>query len=59
MHDYLSSLDRQIPHCKISVMQSDGLTLSASKAQNNAVRLLLSGPAGGLWGSLHVGQNIG
>ena len=59
MHGYLSRLRKQLQSEKISVMQSHGLTLNAGTAQNNAVRLLLSGPAGGLWGSLHAGKNIG
>ena len=56
---YLSRLGRQLPDTRISVMQSDGLTLGADTAQRNAVRLLLSGPAGGLWGSLHAGECAG
>lgn len=59
LHGYLSSLRKQMPSAQISVMQSHGLTLSAAAAERNAVRLLLSGPAGGLWGSLHVGESIG
>lgn len=58
LHSYLSSLDKKLSHSEISVMQSHGLTLNASSAQNNAVRLLLSGPAGGLWGSLQTGKSI-
>lgn len=56
---YLSRLGRQLPDTRISVMQSDGLTLGTETAQRNAVRLLLSGPAGGLWGSLHAGECAG
>ena len=59
MQGYLSRLGRQLPDTRISVMQSDGLTLDADTAQRNAVRLLLSGPAGGLWGSLHSGECAG
>ncbi len=58
MHNYLSSLGKQLPNSSISVMQSHGLTLNAAAAQRNAVRLLLSGPAGGLWASLHAGEAI-
>ena len=59
MHGYLSRLRKKLHTSKISVMQSHGLTLSATAAEHNAVRLMLSGPAGGLWGSLHVGQSVG
>lgn len=59
MQGYLSRLSRQIPDSRISVMQSDGLTLGTATAERNAVRLLLSGPAGGLWGSFHIGAGMG
>ncbi len=59
MHGYLSRLRKQVSHSHVSVMQSDGLTLSASMAERNAVRLLLSGPAGGLWGSQYMGVTVG
>ena len=59
MQGYLSRLGRQVPDSRISVMQSDGLTLGTDTAERNAVRLLLSGPAGGLWGSFHAGSDVG
>ena len=59
MLGYLSRLSLRLPSAKISVMQSHGLTLDTQTAGNNAVRLLLSGPAGGLWGSLHSAQRAG
>lgn len=59
MQGYLSRLGRQVPDSLISVMQSDGLTLGTDMAERNAVRLLLSGPAGGLWGSFHAGSDVG
>ena len=59
MQGYLSRLGQQLPDAQLSVMQSDGLTLSTAVAERNAVRLLLSGPAGGLWGSLHTGASVG
>ena len=59
MQGYLSRLHQQLANSQISVMQSHGLTLSATVAKRNAVRLLLSGPAGGLWASQHAGGEIG
>ena len=58
MQGYLSRLGRQLPDSQLSVMQSDGLTLRTAAAERNAVRLLLSGPAGGLWGSLRTGESV-
>lgn len=45
---YLKKLQRRLPQAEISVMQSSGTTISAGQAAQQAVRLLLSGPAGGL-----------
>ncbi len=56
---YLSRLGERMKAAKLSVMQNHGLTLSAKVAARNAVRLLLSGPAGGLWGSLEIGKRVG
>ena len=56
---YLSRLSERMKAAKLSVMQNHGLTLSAKVAARNAVRLLLSGPAGGLWGSLEIGKRVG
>ena len=56
---YLSRLSKRVKAAKISVMQNHGLTLEAEVAARNAVRLLLSGPAGGLWGSLEIGKRVG
>ncbi len=45
---YLNRLQERLPHARIAVMQSAGTTIAADQAANQAVRLLLSGPAGGL-----------
>ena len=45
---YLERLQKRLPHARIAVMQSAGTTIAADQAANQAVRLLLSGPAGGL-----------
>ncbi len=45
---YLRRLEEQLPQARIAVMQSAGTTIAADQAASQAVRLLLSGPAGGL-----------
>ena len=56
MQSYLAKLSKQLQQANLSIMQSDGLTVQAEHAQNKAVKLLLSGPAGGLWGSLYFAK---
>ena len=43
----------------LQVMQSSGETISAGKAADSAVNLLLSGPAGGLAAVAYLGRQIG
>ena len=45
---YLKRLQTRLPGARIAVMQSAGTTIAAEQAADQAVRLLLSGPAGGL-----------
>ncbi len=45
---YLKRLQSRLPGSSIAVMQSAGTTIAAEQAADQAVRLLLSGPAGGL-----------
>ena len=45
---YLQRLQERLPRASIAVMQSAGTTIAADQAADQAVRLLLSGPAGGL-----------
>jgi len=45
---YLKRLQDRLPGSGIAVMQSAGTTIAAEQAADQAVRLLLSGPAGGL-----------
>jgi N-methylhydantoinase A len=45
---YLNRLQTRLPNARIAVMQSAGTTIAADQAAHQAVRLLLSGPAGGL-----------
>lgn len=56
---YLDRLVKKVQASSISVMQSSGGTISAQQAGKQAVRMLLSGPAGGLIGALHIGKLAG
>ncbi len=59
MQRYLGRLRRELKAASLAVMQSSGGTLSAVQAERNAVRLLLSGPAGGLAAARTVAQVSG
>jgi N-methylhydantoinase A len=59
MQRYLGRLRRELQCASLAVMQSSGGTLSAGQAERNAVRLLLSGPAGGLAAARAVAQTSG
>ncbi len=56
---YLARLEAGLPGVSISVMQSSGNTIAASLAGEQAVQMLLSGPAGGLAAARRVGQLAG
>jgi len=56
---YLARLQKRLPQASIAVMQSAGTTIAASQAAQQAVRLLLSGPAGGLAAALSIGKQTG
>lgn len=56
---YLGKLQQQLPEASIAVMQSAGTTIAADQAAAQAVRLLLSGPAGGLAAARSIGQQTG
>lgn len=59
VEDYLSGLTRALPAARISVMQSSGDTIAAAQAGAQAVRMLLSGPAGGLAAVHRLGVGAG
>lgn len=44
---------------KLSLLRSDGGLMSAQKAEEHPVSLLMSGPAGGVTGAIWVGKNSG
>ena len=56
---YLRRLCGGVPAAQVSVMQSSGGTVAAEQAGHHAVRMLLSGPAGGLAAARFVGQLAG
>ncbi len=59
MQGYLQRLAQGLDGARVSVMQSAGGTVSADKAGEHAVHLLLSGPAGGLKGAQFVAALTG
>lgn len=44
---------------KLSLLRSDGGLMSAQKAEEHPVSILMSGPAGGVTGAIWVGRNAG
>jgi N-methylhydantoinase A len=56
MQTYLGSLDRKL---NLSVMQSSGGIIDAKTAAEEPVRTILSGPAGGVVGAMHVAAQAG
>jgi N-methylhydantoinase A len=56
---YLGRLRAGLGDTRVSVMQSSGGTIAAAQAGGHAVRMLLSGPAGGLAGARHIGEIAG
>jgi N-methylhydantoinase A/oxoprolinase/acetone carboxylase beta subunit len=50
MDAYLSELDRATRH-RLSILQSNGGSITAAEARRHAVRTILSGPAGGVVGA--------
>ncbi|HKD10146.1 MAG TPA: hydantoinase/oxoprolinase family protein [Bryobacteraceae bacterium] len=53
MDRYLGTLEAECPW-PIAVMQSNGGLLTAHEARRNAVRTILSGPAGGIVGAVRI-----
>ena len=56
---HLEELCRAVPNAQVSMMQSHGGTLPVDLAARHAVRLLLSGPAGGLAAARNIGARTG
>jgi N-methylhydantoinase A len=60
---YVASLRAKLAEAgmagKLSLLRSDGGLMSAQKAEEHPVSILMSGPAGGVTGALWVGRNAG
>ncbi|ESQ16479.1 MAG: hypothetical protein N838_26330 [Thiohalocapsa sp. PB-PSB1] len=56
---YIKRLQQELPGARLAVMQSSGETVAADQIAGQAVRLLLSGPAGGLVGAGFVARSAG
>ncbi|MCA1798212.1 MAG: hydantoinase/oxoprolinase family protein [Xanthomonadaceae bacterium] len=59
MGGYLGRLEAALPGTRLAVMQSSGGTIAAAHAARHTVRLLLSGPAGGVMGAALLGRLAG
>jgi N-methylhydantoinase A len=55
---YVQRLTQGTRPAQLSVMQSSGGTIAADQAAEHAVRMLLSGPAGGLAGARYIANTI-
>jgi N-methylhydantoinase A/oxoprolinase/acetone carboxylase beta subunit len=56
---YLGALERNLAVSRLSIMQSNGGSISASAARAQAVRTVLSGPAAGVVGARAVAREAG
>ncbi len=59
MRDYLRRLAAALPDSRLDLMQSSGGTLPAAAAADEPVRVLLSGPAGGVVGAARAARQAG
>jgi len=59
MDRYLGRLEAGVGSDRLQVMQSNGGRLSAAQARQQPVRVILSGPAGGVIGARSVAQRAG
>ncbi len=59
MRTYIRSLEASLPRARLRVFQSNGGSISAKEASEQAVRTVLSGPAGGLVGAAAVARLLG
>ncbi|MCC6409105.1 MAG: hydantoinase/oxoprolinase family protein [Planctomycetes bacterium] len=59
VREYLAGLERRVAPARLSVMQSAGGTLAAKRAAEQCVRILLSGPAGGVVGAARAAREAG
>ncbi len=58
MDRYLGRLEAACPH-PVSILQSNGGSMTAAQARRHAVRTVLSGPAGGVIGAVEMARRSG
>ena len=56
---YLSALEKKVGQAELRIMQSNEGYISAAKARAEPIRTALSGPAGGVVGSLYLARAAG
>jgi N-methylhydantoinase A len=56
---YLGSIEARLGGARLSLLQSSGGTLPAARAAREPVRVLFSGPAGGVVGATHAAREAG
>ncbi|MCP2597395.1 hydantoinase/oxoprolinase family protein [Candidatus Aminicenantes bacterium AC-335-G13] len=56
---YLKNLESKIPNVNLKIMQSNEGFISSNKARKEAVKTILSGPAGGVVGAFYLSKLIG
>ena len=56
---YMETISKQLPDSSISIMQSSGGVMSPDQAATEPVRIILSGPAGGVVGSVKLAELCG
>ncbi|MEX1025676.1 MAG: hydantoinase/oxoprolinase family protein [Planctomycetota bacterium] len=59
MRAYLGALERRTSGRELALLQSSGGTLDAARAREEPVRVLLSGPAGGVVGAARAAREAG
>ena len=59
MRGYIQTLQRSLPGTRLRVFQSNGGSISAEEASEQAARTVLSGPAGGIVGATEVARFLG
>ncbi len=59
MERYLGRLEAEVGEGRLRIMQSNGGSISAATARQEAVRTILSGPAGGVVGAASVARHAG
>ena len=59
VRDYLGTLEPRLGGARLSILQSNGGTLSVERAALEPVRVILSGPAGGVVGAARAAREAG